>query len=314
MGIVSPITKPVSSPPEIVERARRRALRLGASPRRPDGTTHADAPQATVTADEALARRPIVERSGDRAGARRDRTYRRSLAISDGLAMLLSLFLSLQFIGGAVPRVTALLAIPAVIVVAKSIGLYDRDELLLRKTTLDEAPQLFHVATVVALVGALLDDKLVYGTLSKEAIALLWASSFTSLLLFRYGARSLVTHRVPVERCLILGSETTAEEVTRKMADTHAVNAQVVDRISFVPGQVDALIPRLERAIAEGGIGRVIVAPEQVEQSEILDVVRAIKAVGVNVTLVPRIFEVLAPPSSSTTSQASNSSPCAASA
>ncbi|MEH3053554.1 MAG: sugar transferase [Patulibacter minatonensis] len=36
-----------------------------------------------------------------------------------------------------------------------------------------------------------------------------------------------------------------------------------------------------------------IVAPEQVDQREILDVVRAIKAVGVNVTLVPRIFEVL---------------------
>lgn len=36
-----------------------------------------------------------------------------------------------------------------------------------------------------------------------------------------------------------------------------------------------------------------IVAPEQVDQGEILDVVRATKALGVNVTLVPRIFEVL---------------------
>jgi exopolysaccharide biosynthesis polyprenyl glycosylphosphotransferase len=248
---------------------------------------------APISAEEALARRPIVERSGDRATGRRDRTYRRSLAISDALAMALSLFFSVQFIGGAVPRISGLLAIPAVIVVAKSIGLYDRDELLLRKTTLDEAPQLFHVATVVALVAGLLDEHVVFGSLDKLAIAVLWLTTFTTLLLFRYAARSIVTRRVAVERCLVLGSEATCEEVTRKMADTHAVNAAIVDRISFVPGQVDALIPRLERAIAEGAIGRVIVAPEQVEQGEILDVVRAIKAVGVNVTLVPRIFEVL---------------------
>ncbi|MBO9533837.1 MAG: sugar transferase [Solirubrobacteraceae bacterium] len=243
--------------------------------------------------EEILARRPIVERSGDRITGRRDRIYRRSLALSDALAMLLALFVSTQLVGGVVPQVTALLAIPVVVVVAKTIGLYDRDELLLRKTTLDEAPQLFHVATVVALVAALLDDHLVFGELSKIAIATLWGSSFTALLLFRYAARAIVSRKVVPERCLILGSEATYEEVTRKMADTHAVNARVVDRISFEPGQIDTLIPRLERAIAEGGISRVIVAPEQVEQGEILDVVRAIKAVGVNVTLVPRIFEVL---------------------
>lgn len=286
----------MSSPPEIVERARRRALRLGGAPRRPDGTigpAHGEAPHTPIPTEELLARRPIVERSGDRASGQRDRIYRRSLAISDALAMAFSLFLSISIVGGATPRVTGLLAIPAVIVVAKSIGLYDRDELLLRKTTLDEAPQIFQVATVVALISTLLDEHLVFGHLDKLAIAALWLVTFTSLLLCRYTARSLVTHRVPIERCLVLGSEATAEEVTRKVADTHGVNAEVVDRIAFEPGQVDALIPRLERAIAEGGVGRVIVAPEQVDQSEILDVVRAIKAVGVNVTLVPRIFEVL---------------------
>ncbi|MFT4035711.1 MAG: sugar transferase [Patulibacter sp.] len=284
----------MSSPPEIVERARRRALRLGGTPRRPDGAAHGENGQAPGESfDEALARRPIVERSGDRAASRRDRTYRRSLACSDAAGLLLSLLVSVMLVGGEVPRVTILLALPVVIVVAKSIGLYDRDELVLRKVTLDEAPQLFHVATVVALVAGLLDEHLVFGSLSKLAIATLWASSFTALLLCRYVARALVTHRVPVERCLVLGSEATAEEVTRKMADTHAVNAEVVDRIAFQSGHMQALIPRLERAIAEGGIARVIVAPEQADQNEILDVVRAIKAVGVNVTLVPRIFEVL---------------------
>ncbi len=207
--------------------------------------------------------------------------------------MLLSPFVSLQFIGGAVPRVTALLAIPAVIIVAKSIGLYDRDELLLRKTTLDEAPQLFHVATVVALVGALLDDKLVFGSLSKEAIGLLWASSFTTLLLFRYAARSLVTPPRP-RRALPHPRLRDHRRGGHAQDGRHPRRQRRGGRPHLLrprPGRRPH--PRLERAIAEGGIGRVIVAPEQVEQGEILDVVRAIKAVGVNVTLVPRIFEVL---------------------
>jgi hypothetical protein len=35
----------------------------------------------------------------------------------------------------------------------EDLGLYDRDETLLRKTTLDEAPKLFQLATLCALVA-----------------------------------------------------------------------------------------------------------------------------------------------------------------
>jgi exopolysaccharide biosynthesis polyprenyl glycosylphosphotransferase len=248
---------------------------------------------AAIPSDESVAQRPIVERSHAKTSGRRDRTYRRALATSDAVAMAVALFISIAVSGGEVPRLSALLVIPVVVIVAKAIGLYDRDELLLRKTTLDEAPQLFHVATVVALVAFFLDERIVFGELSKVSIFTLWVSSFLALLLFRYGARAAVSRRVNVERCLVLGAEDVSLDVSEKLDATHAVSARVVDQINFVPGQVDSLIPRLERAISEGGIERVIVAPEQVDQSEILDVVRAIKAVGVNVTLVPRIFEVL---------------------
>jgi hypothetical protein len=42
----------------------------------------------------------------------------------------------------------SLIGIPLLLVVAKVLGLYDRDETLLRKTTLDEAPKLFQLATL----------------------------------------------------------------------------------------------------------------------------------------------------------------------
>ena len=41
---------------------------------------------------------------------------------------------------------------PLIVLIGKVVGLYDRDELLLRKNTLDEAPKLFQVATLMALL------------------------------------------------------------------------------------------------------------------------------------------------------------------
>jgi hypothetical protein len=42
-------------------------------------------------------------------------------------------------------------AIPAIALLAKLHGLYDRDRLLLRKTTLDQAPQLLQVVALATL-------------------------------------------------------------------------------------------------------------------------------------------------------------------
>ncbi len=247
----------------------------------------------TVPTEAHVAQRPIVETAHGPSSGRRDRIYRRALACSDAAAMGVALLVAFVAVAGSTPHAIALLAIPAVVVIAKAIGLYDRDELVLRKATLDEAPQLFHVATVIALVASLADGVLIDGHVGKAGVFALWATAFVALLTFRYVARAVVTRRVDVERCLVLGAESAAADIAAKIEVTHAVNASVVDRISFNPGDVDALIPRLDRAIAEGSIERVIIAPDQVDHAELLDVVRAIKALGVNVTLLPRIFEVL---------------------
>ena len=49
-------------------------------------------------------------------------------------------------------RITALLSLPLVVLVSKVHGLYDRDSLLIHKTTIDEAGQLFQLATLYTLV------------------------------------------------------------------------------------------------------------------------------------------------------------------
>ncbi len=55
--------------------------------------------------------------------------------------------------------------VPIVVVCAKLTGLYDRDETLLRKTTLDEAPKLLQLATLSTLVAWLAGGLIVQGQL-----------------------------------------------------------------------------------------------------------------------------------------------------
>lgn len=277
------------SRPDTLLPSRRRGPSSG-EPRRPTSIRRLldVAPTVIPVSSEPEAVRPIVERPVETTGIPRDRRYRLALAGADLLATSLAVGLSLWVVGGVQPQIAMALVLPIIVIAAKSIGLYDRDDLLLRKTTIDEAPQLFSLATVGALLASLLDRE-IPGT----AIAALWASAFLLLLVLRYTARSAVTRSAPIERCLVLGSDTAANEVARKLHHTQGVNATVSAQLYFETGRVADLLPRLEAQIADHQIERVIIAPEQVDQNEILDVVRAVKALGVNVTLLPRIFEVL---------------------
>ena len=84
---------------------------------------------------------------------RRDALFRRTLLVADLIAMVTAFVLTVELsraLAGA--HLGGIAALPILVVCAKLSGLYDRDEALLRKTTLDEAPKLFQLATLVALV------------------------------------------------------------------------------------------------------------------------------------------------------------------
>jgi hypothetical protein len=91
----------------------------------------------------------------------RDSMFRRMLLIADALAIACAFLLTaLVFSRSAQLAWATILGLPILLIGAKFLGLYDRDDTLMRKTTLDEAPSLFQLATLCALVswlaGALL--------------------------------------------------------------------------------------------------------------------------------------------------------------
>jgi exopolysaccharide biosynthesis polyprenyl glycosylphosphotransferase len=230
----------------------------------------------------------------------RDAIFRRSLALADIAACSLAVILAVSGIGQdrLVPGVVV--AIPLLVLVSKVVGLYDRDEHLLRKSTLDEAPALFQVATLFTLVLWLADGVAVEGPLGRDQVVGLWALLFVCMLLGRAAARRLVNAWVPAERCLILGDSFSAERLETILSRSHTVKAELVAHLPLAigrrkgetPPEADDYEP-LTTAIPKYDVERVIVAPTSADSDDILNAVRMVKAMGVKVSVLPRLFEAV---------------------
>jgi exopolysaccharide biosynthesis polyprenyl glycosylphosphotransferase len=221
----------------------------------------------------------------------RDRRYRRTLAAADVAATLAALALA-SLAAGRLPGPVALLAVPLVVALAKIAGLYDRDELLIRKTTLDQAPQLLQVATLTTF-GVWLAGS---GPATRPQLLLLWAGLLVGTLGARCAARALVARFVPAERCLFVGDAVDCERLRTKLAARNS-HATLVGRVSLrlahdYEGSKDD-VEELGAAIAETGAHRVIIEPQALPAEEMLDFVRAVKDLGMRVSLLPRVLDVV---------------------
>jgi hypothetical protein len=76
---------------------------------------------------------------------RRERIYRRALVCADAVAAALTLFVAIDVLGGYQLRPLSLLVVPLIVLAAKVGGLYDKDELVIDHSTLNELPRLLNV-------------------------------------------------------------------------------------------------------------------------------------------------------------------------
>src|SRR3954447_25840090 len=133
-------------------------------------------PGAVTTAEAVHDASPALTHAERSAGRiwRRDARHRRSLAIADASAAALAFILAVVVLGNDQLLLTSLLVIPLTVAAAKLSGLYDRDLLLIHKTTAEEVPAIFQLATATTLVTWLGEGALVSGDLSHREIASLW--------------------------------------------------------------------------------------------------------------------------------------------
>jgi exopolysaccharide biosynthesis polyprenyl glycosylphosphotransferase len=186
--------------------------------------------------------------------------------------------------------------IPFFALLAKAAGLYDRDQFVLHKTTLDEAPKVVGVAAIYALT--IEGVQAVQYTGGSHPLPM-WAILTVSLVVMRALARFLTVRTTATERVLVLGDAATTAQVRRKLAANQSVNATVIGRVGDPvehearPDKLLGTLDELPTVLERHGIERVIVAPAQEGGGDVADVIRLATACGVRVAVLPRLLEVI---------------------
>jgi exopolysaccharide biosynthesis polyprenyl glycosylphosphotransferase len=232
----------------------------------------------------------------------REKLFRRSLLAADVVAIV-GAFVLLTALYSRSLQLTwvSVCGLLALLVIAKIFGLYDRDEALLHKTTLDEAPQLFQVATLGAMLAWLAGDFVVAGhTLNRHQALLLWSMLLLLLIIVRSMARALVLRVVPAERCLFIGDQGSAQTIRSKLSGHSGVKAEMVAHLQLddahawsAEGFSPQRLAEIHTLAGTLDVHRAIVAPGSVDGGEMLNLVRTLKAVGVRVSVLPRLLEVV---------------------
>jgi exopolysaccharide biosynthesis polyprenyl glycosylphosphotransferase len=243
----------------------------------------------------------VDRRHNDQIRAR-DATYRRALAGADVTAALAGLLLAVAVSGTGSLHWRAVVIAPVLILVAKVIGLYDHDNLVLRKATLDEAPVLFEMATLYALVVWLLDGFVLQNGHFTHAEALaVWGFVFVLLLTGRSAGRALLRRMTSVERCMLVGDEVMWEKLTQSIS--HRRGVELVSRLALRTPQngrgkslnieIAGALNRLRDQVQRDGAHRVIISLQESGFDEILDCIFLLRRLGVKVSVVPKLLEVV---------------------
>jgi exopolysaccharide biosynthesis polyprenyl glycosylphosphotransferase len=265
-----------------------------------------DTPRERITGPPAQRLTPgeeqILQTRGLAENLSREALFRRSLLTADVVAIV-GTFVLLGQVSSRALQLTwvSVCGLLALLLVAKVFGLYDRDEALLHKTTLDETPKLFQVATLGSLLAWLAGGFVVAGhTLNRHEALLLWLVLLLLLVLTRSATRALVLRAVPSERCLFIGDQASAATIRSKLSGHSGVKAEMVAHLDLddvdawsAEGLSPQRLSEIRNLARTLDVHRAIVAPGSVDAGEMLDLLRTLKAVGVRVSVLPRLLEVV---------------------
>lgn len=234
----------------------------------------------------------------------RDSQLRRGLAAVDVIAAFVSLSLLVALVdpGTVGLHVGTLLLVPLVLLTGKLVGLYDRDQHVLRKTTIDEAPAILYLSVLFALAAWLCEAVLLRGELVRGQVFGLLPLMFVLTTIGRLIVRRLALALSTPERCIVVGTPADAERIAAKLAASASVNATVIGRVplqatgaNVETGPIPTLgaYNALSGVVSRNEVERVIIAPHDDGQDQVLDAIRLVMALGVKVSVLPRLLEVV---------------------
>jgi exopolysaccharide biosynthesis polyprenyl glycosylphosphotransferase len=246
------------------------------------------------------------ERVAVAAHARVERAsrLRRNLGMADVVAISLALLVSYLVFG---PRlhpyrdlVVVAVFLPIWLLLLKVYGLYDADDKRISHSTVDDVPWVFH-AVVFAALGlwtvfrAAPLDRVNLG----EFIAFL-VLGLTGVLVARSCVREVTKSREGPQRVLMVADQSLRRLLTRKMHGHPEYSLEPVGYLG-APGtdsgdELTCLgdLEDFEDVCTRSSIERLVVGPD-LDQRDLMDLVRRASVLNVPVNLVPNLVEVLGP-------------------
>lgn len=277
---------------------------------------------SSVQLENALVRVPA---STSRSRHRRDRSraVRRSLLVADLTALAvafaaLQLIFPAQAMGDPLSLDGELLlfaaSIPLWVMLARAMGLYDRDAERPEHTTVDDLVGIVSLVTTVVWLSFVV--AYVTGRANPDfgKWVVFWALAIAGIAVARTAARIVVRRRSAlVQRALIVGTDRSAQLVGRKLVQhpeyrislvgfVDASPSRLRDEVADVPvlGGAEELPELVERL----GVDRVVFGFSGATDRQMLRLVRHLQTLAVQVDMVPRLFEALGPSASVTSIEA----------
>jgi exopolysaccharide biosynthesis polyprenyl glycosylphosphotransferase len=237
---------------------------------------------------------------------RRDFLIRRMLLTADMVALVAALLVASQADSRADEAdfvLVGLASLPVWAVLFQLYGLYHRGMKRVSHTAVDDLPSLFHAVLVGSLLMWLLykvalpADQLVFiETVAFAAVTMVGVLASRSLV------RQIATRRLGRERTLLIGAETAIEPILRKIRIHPEYGLEPVGRLAAgTNGHTSVGLPVLgalddfEQVAAEQRVERIIVSHTGLAESTLLELLRLAKPLGVKVSVLPQMFDVMGP-------------------
>ncbi|MGD0714495.1 MAG: sugar transferase [Gaiellaceae bacterium] len=201
--------------------------------------------------------------------------------------------------------VVFLASLPGWVVVAKFYGLYDHDEERTDHSTTDDFAGVFHMVTVCTWlfwVGAYVTG-LAHPTTPK--LLIFWAAAVAFITVGRATARSLARRNAAyLQNTVIVGAGDVGQLIAKKLLQHPEYGINLVGFIDAQPKErredLDHLallggVERLPAVVRLFDVERVIIAFSNEDHERMLELIRSLKDLDVQIDIVPRLFELVGP-------------------
>jgi exopolysaccharide biosynthesis polyprenyl glycosylphosphotransferase len=241
---------------------------------------------------------------------RRVTLVRRALVTADIVAVALALGAG-AFVGrhrGLNITIRELLVFVGIIgiwlAVARLYGLYDKDERQPDHTTFDDLAPIFNAVTVGTWIGVLAVGLDGHHWNLKAALTV-WGTALVALPTARATARAVARRRSDfIQNAIIVGAGDVGQLVGRKLRQHPEFGIRLVGFVDSDPKKLrldlDG-VPMLGRAedivevVRANDVQRVVVAFSNDSHDTLLDLVRSLRDLDVEIDVVPRLFEAVGP-------------------